>query len=115
IVYPPGLKRRQHPVAYLAHYFDLIEINTSFYGHLKPEMARKWARDAAAVNPRFLFTAKLNKAFTHSPVAVVEPTSAAPIRVTPPDESDAKAGFDALAGEGRLGALLAQFPVSFKN
>ena len=33
IVYPPGLKRAQHPAEYLAQYFDLIEINTSFYGN----------------------------------------------------------------------------------
>lgn len=114
-VYPPGLKKRQHPVEYLAQFFDLIEINTSFYGHLRPALATKWARAVAGVNPRFLFTAKLNKAFTHSPVAVVEPTSAATIRATSKDEADSKAGFDALAAEDRLGALLMQFPVSFKN
>ncbi len=115
IVYPPQLKRRCHPVEYLAEFFDLIEINTSFYGHLKPAMAAQWARAAAAVNPRFQFTAKLYHGFTHSPAAVVEPTSAATIRATPEDEAAAKAGLDPLAAAGRLGALLAQFPVSFKN
>lgn len=115
IVYPPSLKRKQHPVEYLAQYFDLIEINTSFYGHLKPELVKLWCRKAAAVNPGFLFTAKLNKCFTHSPNAVVESTSAATIRCTPEDESEAKEGYDALAAAGRLGALLAQFPISFKN
>ncbi len=115
IVYPASLKRRQHPVEYLAQYFDLIEINTSFYGHLKPELVKLWCRKAAAVNPDFLFTAKLNKCFTHSPNAVVESTSAATIRFTPEDERDAKQGYDALAAAGRLGALLAQFPISFKN
>ena len=30
IVYPPGLKRSLHPAEYLAQFFDLIEINTSF-------------------------------------------------------------------------------------
>ncbi len=115
IVYPPSLKRKQHPVEYLAQYVDLIEINTSFYGHLKPELVKLWCRKAAAVNREFLFTAKLNKCFTHSPNAVVESTSAATIRCTPEDESEAKEGYDALAAEGRLGALLAQFPISFKN
>ncbi len=115
IVYPPSLKRKQHPVEYLAQYLDLIEINTSFYGHLKPELVKLWCRKAAGVNPEFLFTAKLNKCFTHSPNAVVESTSAATIHFTPEDESEAKAGYDALAAEGRLGALLAQFPISFKN
>ncbi len=115
IVYPSSLKRAQHPVEYLAQYFDLIEINTSFYGHLKPELVKLWCRKAGAVNPRFLFTAKINKCFTHSPLGVVESTSAATIRCTPRDEHDAKIGYDALAAEGRLGALLVQFPISFKN
>ncbi len=115
IVYPEQLKRKQHPVEYLAQYFEVIEINTSFYGHIKPEVGKLWARKAATVNPNFLFTAKLNKAFTHSPLYTVESTSAATIRPGRDDERLAKEGYDSLASEGRLGALLAQFPVSFKN
>ena len=115
VVYPASLKKEKHPVEYLAQYFDLIEINSSFYGHIKPEIGLLWCRKARAANAQFIFTAKLNKAFTHSPVAVLEPTSAATIRPHADDEQLAKEGLDALAGEGMLGALLAQFPVSFKN
>ena len=86
IVYPKGLKKTQHPVEFLARYFDLIEINTSFYGHIKPDVGREWCRKAGAVNPKFQFTAKLNKIFTHSPIAVVESTSAKTIRFAPEDE-----------------------------
>src|SRR5208282_2049676 len=46
---------------------------------------------------------------------VMEPTSAATIRPTDEDELRTREGLDALATEGRLGALLIQFPVSFKN
>src|SRR5580692_10792354 len=116
IFYPPGMRRRkQHPLEYLARFFDTAEINTSFYGPLKPELAKLWCRRVAAVNPGFLFTAKLYRAFTHSPLAVMEPTSAATIRPTDQDEARTREGLDALAAEGRLGALLIQFPVSFKN
>lgn len=115
VVYPPGLKRRQHPVEYLAQFVDCIEINSSFYGHIRPEVAKLWCRKAAAANPRFQFTAKLNKAFTHSPIAVVQPTSSETIRANADDEQLAKQGLDVLAQEGKLGALLVQFPVSFKN
>ncbi len=115
VVYPPGMKRAQHPVEYLAQFIDLIEINTSFYGHIRPELGKLWCRKAASANPDFQFTAKLNRAFTHSPIAMVEPTSAATIRATADDERLAKEGLDAIAGEGRLGALLMQFPISFKN
>ncbi|MFZ0319605.1 MAG: DUF72 domain-containing protein [Candidatus Sulfotelmatobacter sp.] len=116
IFYPPGMRSRKlHPLEYLAHFFDTTEINTSFYGPLKPELAKLWCRKVAAVNKTFLFTAKLYRAFTHSPVAVMEPTSAASIRPTDEDEARTREGLDAIAGEGRLGALLIQFPVSFKN
>ncbi|HVI08188.1 MAG TPA: DUF72 domain-containing protein, partial [Candidatus Binatia bacterium] len=107
--------RRIHPLEYLARFFDAVEINTSFYGPLKPELAKLWGRRVAAVNPRFRFAAKLYRAFTHSPAAVMEPTSAATIRPTDDDERLTREGLDALAGERLLGALLIQFPVSFKN
>jgi uncharacterized protein YecE (DUF72 family) len=113
IVYPPSLKASKR-VEYLAQFFDLIEINTSFYGHVKPVVGREWCRVAAGANRDFVFTAKLNRAFTHSPVAVMEATSAKTIRPGDSDERDAKAGYDSLAEEGMLGALLAQFPISFK-
>jgi uncharacterized protein YecE (DUF72 family) len=116
IFYPPGMRHRKlHPLEYLARFFDTTEINTSFYGPLKPELAKLWCRRVAAVNPSFLFTAKLYRAFTHSPLAVMEPTSAATIRPTDEDEARTREGLDALAAEARLGALLIQFPVSFKN
>ena len=114
-VYPEQLKKSQHPVEFLAQYLDMIEINTSFYGHIKPELAKLWCRKARAVNPGFVFTAKLNRAFTHSPVAVIESTSAATIRYSQEDEDAARAGLDSLAEEGMLGAVLMQFPISFKN
>jgi len=116
IFYPPGMRQRKvHPLEYLARFFDTAEINTSFYGPLKPELAKLWARKVSAINPRFLFTAKLYRAFTHSPIAVMEPTSAATIRPSDDDEIKTREGLDALAKEGKLGALLIQFPVSFKN
>ena len=115
IVYPAQIKKSQHPVEYMAQYFDMLEINTSFYGHIKPEWGKLWCRNARRVNPQFLFTAKLNRAFTHSPIAVVESTSAATIHVGPNDERLAKAGLDSIAEENMLGAVLLQFPISFKN
>ena len=115
VFYPPEVQRKKvHALEYLAHFFDVVEINTSFYGHIRPELARLWVRKVAW-NPNFVFTAKLHRSFTHSPMAVMEPTSAASIRPTDEDEAKAREGLDAIAGEGRLGALLIQFPVSFKN
>ena len=116
IFYPDYLNARKiHPLEYLAHFFDVIEINTSFYGPIKPEIAKVWCRKVASVNKDFMFTAKLLKSFTHSPLAVMEPTSAATIRPNEEDEGLVREGLDAIASQGRLGALLIQFPVSYKN
>ena len=113
-VYPKDLKKRKiHPLEYLAQFFDCCEINTSFYGHIKPEIGRQWVALVSAVNPQFLFTAKLNRAFTHSPLAAMQSTSAETLRPLPEDEMLAKAGLDSLMD--RFGALLIQFPISFKN
>lgn len=115
-VYPPDLKTRKiSPLKYLAQFYDCCEINTSFYGPLRPSTAKQWCQWVNDVNPDFLFTAKLYKAFTHSRIANVEPTSAATIRFTSEDEKLTREGFDPLATAGKLGAVLAQFPISFKN
>lgn len=116
VFYPDYLTARKiHPLQYLAQFFDLVEINTSFYGPIRPEVAKVWCRKVAAVNRDFVFTAKLLKSFTHSSLAVMEPTSAATIHPGERDEEQTREGLDAIASEGRLGALLIQFPVSYKN
>jgi uncharacterized protein YecE (DUF72 family) len=116
IFYPSGMSRRkQHPLAVVARCFDVVEINTSFYGHIKPEIAKLWARIVSDANPGFLFTAKLHRSFTHSPLPAMEPTSAVSIHPNDEDERLAREGLEALAGTGKFGALLLQFPVSFKN
>ncbi|HET9741969.1 MAG TPA: DUF72 domain-containing protein [Terriglobales bacterium] len=115
IVYPPGLKKKQHPLQFLAQYFDCCEINTSFYGPIQPKTGRKWCDLVREVNPTFEFTAKLFRSFTHAPGASLQSTSSATLNPLLEDESNAKKGLDSLAEHGKLGALLIQFPISFKN
>jgi uncharacterized protein YecE (DUF72 family) len=102
IVYPSRRPRGFHQAAYLAEFFDTIEINTSFYNPLRAETAAEWI-DRVAANPGFLFTAKLWQKFTHEEGA------------TAADEKMVRAGFDVLHAAGRLGAVLLQFPFSFHN
>jgi uncharacterized protein YecE (DUF72 family) len=104
-VYPPRRSKGFHEAAYLAEFFDTIEINTSFYQPLRPDHATQWI-DRVAANPRFVFTAKLWQRFTHDPV------SAAPGAISK-DERAVRAGFDPLYKAGKLGAVLLQFPFSF--
>lgn len=100
IVYPTPKPRGFHEASYLAQFFDTIEINTSFYAPLKPEIATSWL-ERVSDNPRFLFTAKLWQKFTHEATTTVE------------DEKEVRRGFDVLRAGGRLGAVLLQFPFSF--
>ncbi|MGD8697926.1 MAG: DUF72 domain-containing protein [Gemmatimonadales bacterium] len=103
VVYPEPRPRGFDPLAYLTRYFDTIEINSTFYRPPSAETSRRWARRVSE-NARFKFTAKLWQRFTHQ-------RESAWTR----DEVDAvRAGLDPLAEAARLGAVLVQFPWSFK-
>jgi uncharacterized protein YecE (DUF72 family) len=102
ILYPARREKGFHEATYLADFFDSIEINTSFYHPLKPDLAAQWLERIAA-NPRFLFTAKLWQKFTHQ-----DDTTAEDVKIV-------RAGFDVLRNAHRLGAVLLQFPFSFHN
>ncbi|HTZ48404.1 MAG TPA: DUF72 domain-containing protein [Verrucomicrobiae bacterium] len=99
-VYPTRRSKGFHEAAYLAEFFDTIEINTSFYQPLRPDHASLWLERVAA-NPSFVFTAKMWQRFTHDPSA------------TPEEERAVREGFDVLRQGGKLGAVLLQFPFSF--
>jgi uncharacterized protein YecE (DUF72 family) len=86
----------------LADYFDTIELNVSFYRPLEANIAAGWAKKVAH-NKRFRFTAKLWRGFTHERNAGVS------------DELAVKDGFAPLVEAGLLGAVLMQFPWSFRN
>ena len=104
IVYPARLPRGFHQAGYLAEFFDTLEINTSFYQPPRPEICQRWLEQVSA-NPRFLFTAKLWKKFTHEQGATPD--------VQRENEVAVRAGFDVIRDAGKLGAVLLQFPFSF--
>jgi uncharacterized protein YecE (DUF72 family) len=104
-VYPTRRPKGFHEAAYLAEFFDTIEINTSFYQPLHPDHAAQWIERVAA-NPRFVFTAKLWQRFTHDIRSTTSGSAAE-------DERAVRAGFDVLRAANKLGAVLLQFPFSF--
>lgn len=103
IVYPEPGGRNFDPAAFLARFFDTIELNAPFYRTPAPATAANWARRVRAVNPEFLFTSKLLQSFTHQRKATAR------------DELAVRAYLDVLHQEQMLGALLLQFPWSFHN
>ena len=122
IFYPPkkrGVKLDE--LAYYAEHFDTVEINSSFYGTPTPQTTKGWA----ARTPRgFEFSLKLYQKFTHPKMFKEAALKRAPgsegsmldllAEVNQADIDQFKRAMDPLASAGKLGALLAQFPPSFK-
>jgi uncharacterized protein YecE (DUF72 family) len=104
VLYPHPRPRGFDPVRYLAGYVDVIEINSSFYGPPKKDVAKRWVERVADLE-RLEFTTKLWRRFTHEREEAW----------TRADVKQVRAGLDVLQKAGRLGALLVQFPMSFKN
>lgn len=102
IVYPDRV-RRFDPLAYLAGYFDTVEVNSSFYRIPPPTHAKSWVGRVQG-NAEFRFSTKLFQGFTHAPDF---PSSA--------DVDAYKAYLQPMIESDRLGAVLAQFPWSFKD
>jgi uncharacterized protein YecE (DUF72 family) len=102
VVYPQPAPRGFDPLAYIAEYFAAVEINSSYYGPPRPTTAHRWV-NSVSQNPQFRFTAKLFHSFTHER------------KPEPADERDFKAGIAPIIEADRLGAILIQFPWSFKN
>jgi uncharacterized protein YecE (DUF72 family) len=107
---------------FYAEHFDTVEVNSTFYGQPRPEITGGWA---ARTPDQFEFSLKLYQKFTHPKMfreaaLKTAPGSEGPLldllaQVTSSDIDDFRTGIDPLASAGKLGALLAQFPPSFKD
>lgn len=101
VFYPRPKPKGFHPLAYLAEHFGTVEINTSFYQPLRPEVSQLWV-SLVAHRPEFLFGAKLGRRFTHDRI------------LAPAEVESFKEGLRPLHRAEKLGALLMQFPWSFR-
>jgi len=101
--YPKPAPKGFKELDYLARYFNTAEINSTFYRPANPFMGAAWVRKVAH-NPLFCFTAKLWQQFTHAKGLLAKD-----------DAHLFMQGIDPLLDAGKLGALLCQFPWSFKN
>ena len=124
IFYPPSRGRAKgfDELSFYAEHFNTVEVNSTFYGQPRPEVSRAWTERTPA---GFEFSVKLYQKFTHPKMftkqftkgatsAGNDPLLEALVKPNPSDLDDFKRGIDPLASAGRLGALLAQFPPSFK-
>ncbi len=124
VFYPKRRPKGFDELAYYAEHFATVEVNSTFYGQPRREVCRGWAERTPA---GFEFSVKLFQKFTHPrlyreridrslPGDVRGGDAAAALaRPTAADLDEFRRGIDPLAAAGKLAALLAQFPASFKN
>ena len=96
---------------FYAEHFDTVEVNSTFYRVPAAESVRKWADRTP---PGFEFSLKLYQKFTH-PEMFEKATGESRFDLGQQDVDEFRTAIDPLASAGKLGALLAQFPPSFKN
>jgi uncharacterized protein YecE (DUF72 family) len=126
VFYPPARRRPKDfdELTFYAEHFNTVEVNSTFYGQPRADVCRKWAERTPA---GFEFSVKLYQKFTHPKMFGERLAAALPAdgrddeivralaRPTGPDLDEFRRGIDPLASAGKLGALLAQFPPSFKD
>lgn len=126
VFYPSSRERpkRFDELEFYSRYFDTVEVNSTFYGQPRPEVSRSWCERTP---PDFEFSVKLYQKFTHfkmfrervrRAVGATDPLESSIAELARPGPADVDAfrrGIDPLAERGKLGALLAQFPPSFKS
>jgi uncharacterized protein YecE (DUF72 family) len=127
VFYPPPRRRprRFDELSFYAEHFDTVEVNSTFYGQPRKDITRRWVERTPAT---FEFSVKLYQKFTHPRMFAERVAGGLPAdargdaaaidalaRPTAADLDEFRRGLDPLASSGRLGALLAQFPPSFKD
>lgn len=108
VFYPPKTKDE---LAFYAERFDTVEVNSTFYRVQSPQTARSWV---TRTPHNFQFSIKLFQKFTH-PELYLKKTGLDPWDLGQKDIDDFRAMLDPIAGAGKLGVLLAQFPASFHD
>ena len=116
IFYPPRGRKHRPPgfdeLEYYARHFDTVEVNSTFYGVPRRAVTAAWADRTP---DDFAFSVKLYQQFTHPRMFAAATGNSKDAKA---DRGDVDRFRDAIAPlheAGRLGALLAQFPASFKN
>jgi uncharacterized protein YecE (DUF72 family) len=117
IFYPaqPARRPRGTPkfdeLAFYAEHFDTVEVNSSFYRVPTIATVEKWVERTPA---GFEFSLKLYQKFTH-PDMFAKATGGDPSQLGKKDVDELRAALEPLVNAGKMGALLAQFPASFKH
>jgi uncharacterized protein YecE (DUF72 family) len=99
--YPPGIKSLDM-LPFYAERFGCVEIDSTYYAIPKPQLFESMDRRTPA---NFRFTVKAPGSITHLPVDAAPQVA---------DASDFRTAVEPIQSAGKLGAILAQFPNSFR-
>ena len=105
--YPKG---KINELEYYSQFFNTVEINSSFYRPPNPGYVYHWVKRTPE---GFLFTVKLWQKFTHP--RMYKEATGEEASISQEDVDIFNHSIEPLVQSGKLGALLAQFPPSFKN
>jgi uncharacterized protein YecE (DUF72 family) len=98
--YPKNQSARFDWLQFYSHYFNCVEVNSTYYAYISPKVVEGWIRKVSDTD-EFIFNIKLHQDFTHKRKF---------------DEQNIKAvryNLDLLRKSERLSGLLIQFPYSF--
>jgi len=105
--YPSG---KINELEYYSQFFNTVEVNSSFYRPPDPGYVYNWVKRTPE---GFLFTVKLWQKFTHP--GMYKDATGEEAAISQDDVDQFRRSLEPLVRYGKLGALLAQFPPSFKN
>lgn len=100
VFYPFNQSREFSWLRFYSRFFNLVEVNSSYYTYLSPKIVESWLRQLDE-NNEFLFSVKLHLDFTHRRIFGDEQ-----IKLV-------KTNLEILRQNNRLAGLLMQFPYSF--
>lgn len=98
--YPCEQSKELSWLTYYSRYFNMVEVNSTYYTYLAPGIVKGWLRQTEDTN-EFLFTVKLHQDFTHKRQYGDEQIEAVHQNLNILKEAE------------KLGGLLLQFPYSF--
>jgi uncharacterized protein YecE (DUF72 family) len=103
VFYPAKPEKGFRTLEYFSHFFDLVEVNSTFYNtSLSAAQAHRWLKDVDE-NRKFVFTIKLYRGFTHT------------FDATQNDALAVHRLLDPLRDAKKFGGLVIQFPSSFNK
>ena len=108
-IHPRPKPKGFHPLDDFGRVFGCVEVNASFYRDLRPPVIADWLKRFDADTP-FRFTTKIHRDFTHGR----EEVFATP-RALEAGMERFRASISPWLGDARFGALLLQFPLSFRR